>query len=357
MDRLSILNLAGRAGRLLQDYYGKIYCINIGEWKNGKNIFEDRLEKLQSSAEKTLEGNTNILQKYLEDKNYFLPQNSENISSVAISLMMKELQECNSAFLNEFKERSSEISDSSLSKVRDKLDGILPTITLNTAVILKNRSIDPRYQQDLYCDLKNSGFETAPALNDEFFYNRLESIFRKIARFIFRETGEACTYYTNLAFRWMGEESYKSLIKDKIDWNKHNIRSRESWKGYVNRMISVLDEEIETKIKYDYTRALKCYINITQEILKERQEYRDNFLELPIYLEAGVHTKNVLFLLEAGISRNTAIELKGFIEKDFTGVSDSISWLKSHREQIEKILAKELFGEIANLLNNFADLP
>ncbi len=45
MDRLSILNLAGRAGRLLKDYYGKIYCINVNEWKNGEDVFSEKLEK------------------------------------------------------------------------------------------------------------------------------------------------------------------------------------------------------------------------------------------------------------------------------------------------------------------------
>jgi len=54
MDRLSLLNLAGRAGRLRKDYYGKIYCINMDEWESGDDVFEAKLEDVESSVEQTL---------------------------------------------------------------------------------------------------------------------------------------------------------------------------------------------------------------------------------------------------------------------------------------------------------------
>ncbi len=55
LDRLSFWNLAGRAGRLLKDYYGNIYCINIDDWKGYSPDPDDVEHEIESILENVVQ--------------------------------------------------------------------------------------------------------------------------------------------------------------------------------------------------------------------------------------------------------------------------------------------------------------
>ena len=356
MDRLSILNLAGRAGRLLKDYYGKIYCINVNEWKNGEDVFSEKLEEIETSVERTLKKNINDLISYLEDENYLPSEGKlkESVKTLATSLLMKQLRYPDLHFLANLKKRCETISQQQLNMIKELLVKKTAELILDKEIILKNRSIDPRFQNELYKEIK-SDFEPLPFPDDYRFYYKLCSIFQKLSKHIFREYNRSYEYFAFLASRWIQEAPYKSLIEGKISYNVRQGRHLgRDWKKFVNRLIDELDDEIEQKLKYEYTRALKCYLDITEAIQQKIGDSRPYCRALPIFLEAGTKNRNTLFLLEVGLSRTVAIRVAHLM--DFVRLEDSeqcIKWLKLNRTKIKNSLPQLLFSEVKDLFEKY----
>jgi two-component SAPR family response regulator len=124
----------------------------------------------------------------------------------------------------------------------------------------------------------------------------------------------------------------------------------------VNNVIENLDDDLEDGIKFDYTRVLKCYADIVEQILKERKEEERFCKELPLFLEAGAKDRNILLMLDIGLSRNTAIEIASRVSLFGTTlprwktISEAIVWLKAHEEYLKKALHPMLHDEVAKLL-------
>ena len=347
LGRLDLLNLAGRAGRLMMDYYGKIYCIDMKAWEMGEAAFENKMEEMESSAENTLEKDANSLILYLQDVDY--PMKLENVRALATSLIIKQLRYPDSRFLENFKKRHNGILQADIDKIKDILIQKASQLMLDKKVVLKNRSIDPRLQDRLYLNLENCGFQPVPFPDEPDFYGKLTSIFKKISEFLLRDTSRSYVYYSTIASRWIQENSYKALIEGKIKFGKRNRREQE--KAFNNRMIAELDDTIETKLKYDYARALKCYLDITEEIMQRTGPRRRYCKDLPIFLEAGASSKRVLVLLDMGFSRAFAIEIKNLMgDTEITSIADCVNWLRTNNDMTREKLPPILYREIEELL-------
>jgi len=277
----------------------------------------------------------------------------ESVKTLATSLLMKQLRYPDSHFLESLKRRTG-ISDNLIDAIRELLVRNTSQLFLDKAIILKNRSIDPRFQNDLYLELK-LGFEPLPFPLDPLFYQRICWIFQKISKHLFRISDNRYKYYAYLASRWILEDSYKSLIEGKISHNRETGRDLgTSEKSFVNRMIDELDEDIETTLKYDYTRTLKCYQDITEGIRRMMGDNRPFCRELPIFLEEGTFKRNTLFLLEAGFSRNVAKAIADLMGETKLGSStQTVEWIKLNMNKIKGELPEFYFVELEDVLNRY----
>lgn len=355
MNRLSILNLAGRAGRLLKDYYGKIYCINISEWENGEDVFSEKLEKIESTVEKTLSESIEKLIKYLENENYVPSEGklSESVKTLATSLLMKQLKYPKTNFVEKLRKRSKNISQDQLDQIKQLLEE-KTKLDLNKQIILKNRSIDPRFQNQLYNEIKDN-FIPLPFPDDPKFYQDILKIFEKISTHINREQNKSYEYYAFLANRWIHDASYKSILEGNISYNvKKRKHVGKKWKTFVNKQIDDLDDAIEKKIKYEYTRALKAYLDISEYLIQEKGIEISYCKELPIFLEAGTCNKNTLFLLEIGLSRNVALKVAKIM--DLIKIEDSlqcIEWLSNNKIKMKNRLPELFYAEVQSVLEKY----
>jgi hypothetical protein len=357
MDRLSILNLAGRAGRLLKDYYGKVYCINLDEW-DVKDLLEEKLEGVESSVETSLTKNMDLLIEYLKDEQKFSAAGIENL---ATSLIVKQLKDPESKFLENFIARKTELSPEKIEEIKHLLRSISNKINpLNKEVIYKNRTLDPRLQFNLYQFLnakETKDIVTAPLPDDEEFTKKLREIFQSIAIYLFKQQNGSYRYFSGLARRWIKETTYKQLIMQKIAYNlrKENYKGNTpaQYKAFVNKMIEDLDSELETNIKYEYSRGLKCYMDITAQILRERGETREVCQELATYLEAGACNKNVLLLLELLLSRSTAIQVNEFLPDGLETIEQCLENIRNQKNAIQESLSPVLYREVEELLERY----
>jgi hypothetical protein len=355
MNRLSLLNLAGRAGRLKQDYYGKIFCLNLKEWQtknpDPETIFSDKPERVESSAEKTLDTKISLLIKYLENVSQECPG---YIKSLATSLLMKMIKQPNGSVVASFLKRCN-VDNEDIQIILKRLETIRTGLSLRKDIILKHKSFDPRIQDELYKALNSmEDFPTLPFPDDKkaakYFYGNVGNVFSYIAYYLLLDGTRKWQYYGVLASKWIEEISYRKLLDNKIDFCWRNFGEED--KEFHNRMIEELDYEIERVLRYDYTRALKCYSDIIQLILEERDElWKRSCQELPIYLEWGSYNKNALLLLEIGLSRNAAIAIGQLIKQEKSTSSECIAWIGEHLEDtIKKELHPFLVKEVERFL-------
>lgn len=352
MDRLSLRNLAGRAGRLLMDYYGKVYCINQDEWKLKEDIFEDKPEEIESAAEKQLEVDAKALIKYLENQKALnIPV---RIKVLATSLMIKQIKYGNSRFLEGFIERNPEIEPAHIEKIATTLVKNAREVTsiIDREIILRNRGIDPRLQVELLREMERYTDVSVPCpKNGSIDGDLLKLIFRRIYRILFQRTDERYSYHAALAAKWITQRPYSVLVDDKIRFSKKYQKEDEDDKTFHNRMIDDLDTDLEETLKFNYTKGLKLYVDLALEVAA-RKPHRTYEIcqELPILLEAGAFDKKVLILLEVGFSRNYAIDIFKYVQLfdgDFSDNLSCVDWLSNNYIRLkdairDRIIRKEL---------------
>ena len=164
-------------------------------------------------------------------------------------------------------------------------------------------------------------------------------------------------YFSSIANQWIGHVPYNIMLKFKIQHSFQNpfeavvIESSKNpdnivlKKEAINVIIDLFDEELETMIKFEYTKNLQCYCDIIGLVMKENGDERTFCQELPEYLETGAHDQRILFLLNLGISRNTAIHLYERIN-NVSNIDECVNWLKLNMKSMEDELDNIHYEEI-----------
>ena len=354
MDRMSLRNLMGRAGRLQMDYYGKIYCIDIDEWERNENVLEDKPETIESSSVTTLTEHLKELIQYLSNSSY--EPESKRVKPMATSLLMKQIMTPDSNFLSRFGRLHHDITEETLEKIRLLLAEQINQFTIRDKTpYTKNRSFDPRFQEELYRHLKNTHPHVLPLSPDSSnFYETLGRIFELVSKFLLRETHRSHVYFTMLANQWVKEVPYKRILDDQIGYSLDKNLSESARKNQINEIIEELNVSLEETIRYHYTRGLKCFSDITRQILNEEESSETFCEDLYQYLETGASSDRVRFLIGAGLPRTTAITIVEAwgrnLLPEWTRVGDAVLWLREHSSELKDILPEILFHELQKLV-------
>ena len=351
--RQSLLNLAGRAGRLMKDHYGKIYCIDMADWKVngviGVDAFEDSPEFVQSSVDRTLNNSMELLVGYLDNPHH--QGVNRSIKRLATSLMMKYLKKRNRQDVISFLQRSKNVAFSDIERIVNKIENACQ-LMLPDETILRNRTFDPRFQNNLYIALKGTQYLSLPFPDsDKYFYWKMKKIFFLISMYLFERQSRRWSYLAVLGANWILEKPYREILDGKIEHN--HSKENETDKEFHNRIIEDLDVDIERALKYDYARGLKCYSDVVRHIVEEENEpAKYGCEELPVYLEWGTFNKNTLFFMELGLSRSVSILLNKRIGEDLNTQTDCLSWLRSNEKSFEGTMPEIFYKEIVRLLEN-----
>lgn len=357
MDKSSVLNLAGRAGRLGKEYYGNIYCVNISDWKLGQDAFDGKLEDVQSSVEVTMTLHAASLLEHLREYTV-QPFGKKNIQSVATSLIVKRLKYSSSDFLIELKKRYPSISEETMHDMETELNRIAKHLyDLDKNIILKNSSIDPRLQHELFLYLKNiNQLILPPYPTDKQFRDHLRIIFQIIANYLMKDYTKSYKFYTIMADFWIHQHSYKYILERRLSYEKNEMKKKtnnleeiELTTKKINDIIDKLDDTLERQLKFEYARGLKCYCDIIEKILRDRGSDADFCRDLPDFLEAGAFQPKIFLLMSLGISRNASITISKLIPDDISTVIEALESLRKHAVLIKPKVHELVYEEIKNL--------
>jgi len=276
---------------------------------------------------------------------------------------MNQLLHPDGGFLFKFKERNDSIKQEYLDILAAMLKEITGELKLDKNVILRNRSIDPRFQNELYLSLKSDPKPLLPPFPGPNLYEKLHQIFEKVARTLLRDNSRLYRRYSVIASKWVNELTYRDILDSQIRYDLTKLvgLDEDDRKRQVNRTIEEMDEIIETKIRYDYTRGLQCYCDILATVFREEGRSEKYCERLPLYLEAGASNERILFLMGAGLSRNAAIEIYHTFGETvglppWSSVRDTVEWLRKNVAEVEEKVPRGLFREVGRLLGLWTPL-
>lgn len=349
MKKLDFWNLAGRAGRLLKDYYGNIYCLNIEKWGKFKPDPKDVENEIESILETTFITKNKEIMEYLRDIYFNLKRNDKHIEQAIAKFIIQELKSGKTDFITKFLKRNPNFEVDKIRAISEEIERLSKNIKIPAEILQKNSSIDPRIQQNLL-ELFEKKLLTIipPNPTRSGFRAELNKLYQFINKFFMDKDNESYKYFSRLTQEWIYNWTFGEIIKNRIDWKE---RTATQTTEMINKEIESTFRSINNTLRFDYQKFLKCYIDILKHYYEESAYDTTRICEnLSTYIEFGSFNKNVILLQSIGLSRSTAIKLNSLISAEFSNERECIEWLKLYKNKIERILSPIYFDEIKEIV-------
>lgn len=350
IDKLSFWNLAGRAGRLLKDFYGNIYCLNVQEWSGYKPEIENIEHEIESAFETTIIEKHSVIIEYLKDLYEQEKLKGEAVEAVVTRFIIGELKEGNDRFIEELLGRNAQLDENNLNEIRQAVISICTEIKVPAIILEGNSNIDPRRQNELYLQLCTGELPVPTHPGKSEFWDSLFGLFDFITKFFMGKplsTGRV-RYLTNLASQWVREKSLNELIRNKIQYVK--VQSKDD----INKAIEELLKDLEKEIRFEYLKYMKCYITIQSFVYDEKKWDKSLIAEsLPHYLELGAFKPATLMLQSIGVSRSSAITITRKFDPLFADIEDCKKWLNDNLNSLKQELTHVAYKEVLRTLNRY----
>jgi superfamily II DNA/RNA helicase len=360
MEKLDFWNLAGRAGRLLKDYYGNIYCLNVKEWGEFKPDPKDTENDIQNILDATLMNKNKEVLSYLQDLYFSLKGRNKHIEQAVTKFIIQDLKNGKTDFILDFIRKNPSFKTNEMQAILEEVESLSKNIVLPHTLLEKNSSIDPRKLQQLY----ESFSENKPIIPIAPYYTgSYESLYQLIyfiRRFFMgkKEDDFQHSFHTWVASQWLHDASLYEIIKQRLGYlEAHNI---DLTPEKINMVIENLFIIINNRIRFDYEKYLRAYIDVLlfyrDQFDEDIGEDLENICEsLPTFLEFGSFNKNIIILQSLGISRSTAMSIeyaikRGIIYRHFLDETDCLQWLRNNAAFLKSTLSPVFFNEINELL-------
>lgn len=308
MSRADFLNLAGRAGRLLHEFHGNIWCIRPEKW-DGDCLKGDKLQEVISavggimtdggiSVCKLLDGN-------LENKE------KENAEAVLGHLFHEYMEEKGFDFMDRYK---TESNGSVLSDTINKLKEVEIGVKVPNSILEAHQSLRPDYIQNL--------FEVISDIDDLDSYiplfpyavgakNRMLVIVELISDvFEWDVQPKYRNWICSLGLSWAQGKPISQILGERVKFkNAGNDPS-----VVIRECLSVL----ENAIRFRLVKYYSVYLDLMKHVMNERglTSSAEELEAFYIYLEFGSCNRNALNLMALGMSRFSALYLENRFQFD-----------------------------------------
>lgn len=314
MEKADFENLAGRAGRLLKEFHGNVWCIKPNDWGESNCLHGEKLQEISSAfIEIFKDGGSSISRLLRNDR--FGSEKEKEFAVAALGKLYSEFIargrpiEESPIWDPQFAEQLSEISRS-CRNIRRRLPPAVFSRNSTTSPITLESLLDYFHRQSSLSDLVPLPFNNRNA------YPRMEEIFRVIWQQIEGKENRSYRYHTWLGWSWITDTSLRQMIEEKI----RRERDSEANEGVdedelVSKSIRRLMKELEQIIRFRYVKGLKAYTDVLRFALLEagERELSDNLIPLHLFLECGASDSAALGLISIGLSRTTALLLRNQI--------------------------------------------
>ena len=346
MSLMNFRNLAGRAGRLLKDYYGNVFCINPQEWENFPKI--DVEHEIESILENVLETKDKEILDFLRELYRELKGETKTVEQAVTKFVIQELKQRDGSIIDKLKVRFPNVSLENLETISAEITKMAEKIELPADVIQKNSSISPLKQQELLDFFKKNEpiVLRYPWAKDS--YGTFRELLSFISTFFMDNISKSYVYHTMLAWSWVKGESFAQIIASRITYAS---KTTEPTQKMINSEINRLFTDINKLIRFIYQKYIKCYVDILIYYYETKGYDTDKICtQWPKYLEYGSYDGNIITLQAIGLSRGTAIALKSITSLTFEDEDDCMEWLKKNMHIFKTQLSPVMYDEIAQTI-------
>jgi superfamily II DNA/RNA helicase len=312
MDSINFWNLAGRAGRMGNDFSGNIICINPDKWEVNP-LLGDKQFTVIPSSESRLKEEASRFKEFISDR--AKPSGIDDYNEQLVSLVVKDRLEGKYLINSPYKNSRNELLFADIDDtVEEIINEFLPPVEL----LYNVQGIIPDRINDFWNFLKENqeNYKQLVPLKPFYFgdkgYYRFKEIIGNINRFFMNNTIWSDQYINKLAitgYRWLTEEPLSRIIFYKKEFNTYRGQRLTS---HVKDQIDFLDR----KVRFELVKYIQIYTQVIKEFLKVigKEEEAEKIINLTTYLEFGVCSIPALEFMGLGLPREAAIRLSPLLK-------------------------------------------
>ena len=336
MSRADFLNLSGRAGRLLHEFHGNVWCLRPNDWD--AKVFEgEKLQVINSAMSDVMLDGGGIICNAIDG--LLIDPIEKDLADVAFAKLFHEIRrdDLQSEYFlrNDKSEEYHEVLEYNFNKIS------MMKINVPDELLRMNIGIRPDYIQRLYDLFKESANLDGYSLYSPFKKGGKQRIDLaiEIIRDIFSWdiSHQHSLWISMLAHKWMTGKSLSSLISFEVDrafsLEERNKSEKDiSFKRKkVSSTIRGVLKGLETQVRYNLVRYIKVYQDVLRFVMEERNEGAKAVLveNISAYLEFGSCNPIDLNLMSLGLSRSTALLVRKKVKLPPEGTpEDYLSFLR-----------------------------
>lgn len=303
MNRSDFLNLAGRAGRLLKEFHGNIWCIRPSTWTE-ECYKGEQLQEITSAIGNLMNDGGSIVQDLLSSS--INASKKDEAEAAFGKLYYDYMINNNSSSLEIYR---NDDNTHNLDKTIDALKSI--SVTIPRDILEKNKSLRPDHLQSVYDYLRskedfNNLIPIKPIVKGS--KKIMEEIFIIIIeKFEWNVSEPYMKFISLLAYRWVYGNSIGEILAESVRFNQERKPQEK-----VSRIIRDCLDVLETQIRFNLVRYFSAYIDILRAVLRENgnKDLENKIEPYHIFLEFGSCNPHALNLMALGLSRFSALYLQ-----------------------------------------------
>lgn len=322
MQRADFLNLAGRAGRLLKEFHGNVWCLKPESWET-QSFTGERLQEITSSFEEALRDGGTIIERALTAQTV---ERERDLADAVVGKVFSEFTLAQRSLVRSV--YRTDLNETVLRRVEQALLSV--RVALPPEVFVRNATLLPTKLETLRSELnEEADLESLlPLLPLEHGSNvRMEEIFERVHRVLGGVRNQSWRFFAWLASEWIHDTPLGTIFADRIRFVRGQGNSQRE-----SRIILEVMKALEQDIRYRFVKYLRAYNDVLEAVLRDRQalDLVDRVRPLHLYLECGASSQVVLSLISIGLSRSTALRLKGQVRfSEGATPEDCIALLRS----------------------------
>lgn len=304
MSRRDFLNLAGRAGRLLAEFHGNVWCLRPSKWEE-KSFQGDRLQDITAAMEDVMADGGSIIQRLLADE---ARSDEVDLAETTLGKVVCDFVKTGQS-ISESSFRTAE-NEAVLRETESQCQAL--QVTLPRELLDVNRAVRPDRLQQLYDYLRGQPslallvpLRPGTAQSND----RMAQIIQIIQEKLAGVSNQSYMFYKWLAIQWIYNSPLSKIIKDRERYLREQRGDERSTSVMIRELLSTLEDVIRFRL----VKYFLAYTSILSHVLTERGEAEAAAAIEPfhIYLECGASDRTALNLIALGLSRVTALALLG----------------------------------------------
>ncbi|MDO8653309.1 MAG: DEAD/DEAH box helicase [Undibacterium sp.] len=305
MQRADFRNLAGRAGRLLKEFHGNIWCLRPSDWAV-KSYQGENLQEIRSAMGALMDDGGSLINALTDNS---VLDSDRELADAAFSRLYHEVVGQPEGELETYSNYKNEQNMEILQRNITHMTAL--KIDIPSDVIESHRSLRPDMLQKLYDAIKSVEDLREIILVNPFEKSgkgRMEIAISMInAAFEIKMHDKYRNWVCGLAHDWVWGKSIGELISQRIEYVRKK-KSDTAASPTIRKLLNVIEKEI----RYSLVKYFAAYEDLLKAALVERSGKDKVPAVAPyhIYLEFGSCDQVALSLMALGLSRFTAIKLK-----------------------------------------------